>query len=181
MPVTEREIVQSCLSGARGIDRISRFAASFEIDDGAMCKANPERARRSHRGVHPCGNIIELTFPEERRWQKESIVIERERRRREVKVYVRWQPELCDAIPHALRTMRIVVSRQQVPVNVGKWLHALDRRTQCVWIGCLAVVNIAGNDDVMNAIAYGMCSKTLDGHVASSAIKPSQNRCWLSW
>jgi len=50
--------------------------------------------------------------------------------------------------------MRIVVARQQVPVNVGKRLHALDRRTQRVWVGSLAVVNIAGNDDVRNAVAF---------------------------
>ena len=149
MPVAKRKIVEIGLGGARGIDRIGGFAPAPEIDDGAVRKPDAEGAGRRHRGVHPRRNIIEFAFPEERRRQKESMVIERERRRREVEVDVRWEPELRDAIPDALGTMRIVVARQQVPVNIGKRLHALDRRAQRVRVGSLAVVNVAGDEDVI--------------------------------
>ena len=151
------------LGGARGIDRIGGFAIAPEIDDGAVREPDAERAGRRHRAVHPCGNIVELAFAEKRRRQKKSIVVERKRRRREVEVDVGRQPELRDAIPHALGTVRIVVAGQQVPVNIGERLHALDRRAQRVRVGSLAVVNVAGDEDVMNAIALGVRAESLDG------------------
>ena len=151
------------LGGARGIDRIGGFATVPEIDDGAVREPDAEGAGRRRRAVHPRRNIVELAFAEERRREQECIVAERKRRRREMEVDVRRKPELRDAVPDALGTMRIVVAGQQVPVNIGERLHALDRRAQRVRVGSLAVVNVAGDEDVVNAIALGVRAEALDG------------------
>ena len=163
MPVAKRKIVELGFGGARGIDGIGGFALVPEIDDGAVREPDAQGAGRRHRAVHPRRNIIELGFAEERRREQECIVAERKRGRREVEVDVRRKPELRDAIPDALGTMRIVVAGQQVPVHIGERLHAFDRRAQRVRVGSLAVVNVAGNEDVVNAIARGVCTEALDG------------------
>src|SRR5262249_1889203 len=48
------------------------------------------------------------------------------------------------------------------PVNVRKRFHPLDRRAQRERIGRVAVVNVPRNEDVPNALAFGMRTKTLD-------------------
>ena len=111
-------------------------------------------------GVHN-GSIEDLTGMRHR--QEKRIVIEREWRWREVKVDVGREPEPRDAIPQAFRTVRIMVAGQQMPMNVGKRLHALDRRAKRMRIGSLAVLNVAGNKNVMNAVALGNRAKTFDG------------------
>ena len=112
-----------------------------------MREPDAEGAGRRRRAVHPRRNIVELAFAEERRREQESIVAEREGRRREMEVDVRRKPELRDAVPNALGTMRIVVAGRQVPVHIGERLHALDRRAQRLRVGSLAVVNVAGDEE----------------------------------
>ena len=53
--------------------------------------------------------------------------------------------------------------RATMPVHIGERLHALDRRAQRVRVGSLAVVNVAGDEDVVNAIALGVRAEPLDG------------------
>ena len=58
------------------------------------------------------------------------------------------QAELRDAIPNTFRPMGIVVARQQVPMNIGKELHALDRSAQRDRIRRFAIVDVACNEDM---------------------------------
>jgi hypothetical protein len=162
MPVAERQIVEVGLGSAPGIDGIGGFAVAAEIDHGAVREPDTNRAGRRRHAVHPRRHIVELAFAEKRRRQKERTIVERKRRRREMQVNVAGQAELRDAVPNALGAVRIMVARQQVPVHIHERLHALDRRPQRMRVGGLAVVNVAGDEDVRNAVVFGVRAEPLD-------------------
>jgi hypothetical protein len=73
------------------------------------------------------------------------------------------QAEPGEAIPQPFGTVRIMIPRQQVPVDVGEQLHALDGCAQRNGVGGLAVVDVARDEHVRGAMGSRELAQPLDG------------------
>jgi hypothetical protein len=82
---------------------------------------------------------------------------------------VRRQADLQQAVPHAFGPVRIVIARNEVPLDVRIQAHALDRRAQRDRARHVAVIDIACHQHVARAMRPGARAKALDGGIAGQA------------
>jgi hypothetical protein len=162
VPIPEGEIGEAGAGGTPGIDRIRSFPFVPEIRHRAVGEANPQGARRRRRRIHPGRHVIRLRLARQRSRQEERIRLKLESGWREVQVDVGRQARLRQAIPHAFGPVRIVIARQQMPMDRREHLHALDGREQRHRAGSLVVVNIASDQHVPDVMRDRRLPEALD-------------------
>ena len=151
----------SALRPAR-VDRIRRLAVAVEADDRAVGEADADEPRGALGPVHPGGKVAALGLAGEHGRQQHGGVAERHRLRCEVQVDVGGRARRRDAVPDALRPVRVVVAGDEVPGHARECPHALERLAQGLRRRRLAVVDVAGDEDVRGPLRQRQPADRLD-------------------
>ena len=127
VPIAKGKILEPRQSGPTRVDRVGRLAAGTKTNDRTMRDTNPDRARRRFDSVHPFGEIATLALPGQGRRKEHGAWTEIYRLGLEMQVNIGGWVALEDPIPDTLWPMRIMVPRQQVPLDITEPAHSLQR------------------------------------------------------
>ena len=137
-----------------------------------MGEADADEPRRALRPVHPGGEIAAIGLAGEHGRQQHGGIAERHRCRRQMQVYVVRRAGRRHPVPDALRPVRVVVAGDHVPGDAREGSHPLQRLAQGLRRRRLAVVDVAGDEDVAGLLGHREAARSPRWRRAAPASAP---------
>ena len=126
-----------------------------------MRETEPDCALRGRDGVHAGGRVTQRVPPGQYRRHQDGIA-DRLRLRGEMQMHVRRHAGALQPVPQAVRRVRVVVARDQVPFDRRELPHALDRLPQRAVAGVRHVIDVAGHQHRRRTLRLGEPAKPAD-------------------